>query len=273
MKKIFLWMFCVSLIAGCQMLGDAQKSEEKTEIIANINAILERGIKEADEKVSKDPKSPSAFILSQLRETKRYVDQVEGEEVEFNVEEMLYLTQKTMALVENLKQEFKLVLNADVAFQLGGFEPDDLLEGGQEILDRFAERIVNSQLAEYRKAFPAVTLLVVVSTKGYADEVGQGRRLTDELMKFAPAPLPEEVVERRRFLNEILSVRRSQTINAYVRNQIEAKLKGANVQMGEPIVEGFGEEYPENPEEVDPPYRKEDMRRRICKVYSNILIK
>jgi hypothetical protein len=264
-------MACLLLIAclfGCQLTQNRRQAE----VLGEMDALLNQGIAEARRQAEADPGGASAKILAQLRKTKQYVDQVESGEQEFDLEEMLALTQKSMALVKNLQSEFKLVLNADVAFRLGGYEAADLQAGGQRILDEFADSIVEAQLPEYREKFPEVPLMLVVSTTGYADAVAPGAALARELMALQTEPAPNDPLERRRHLNRLLSVRRSQTINRYIQDRLRSRLRQAGVAMGPPSVEGLGEAFPNPPETVSPPYRERDERRRICKIYSNVLI-
>jgi hypothetical protein len=261
-------LLLLAFLSGCQM----PDSRRQAEVVGEMDALLNQGIAKAQRQAEADPGGASAMILAQLRKTKQYVDQVESGEQEFDLEEMLALTQKSMALVENLQSEFKLVLNADVAFQLGGYEAADLQAGGQRILDEFADSIVEAQLPEYQEKFPEVPLMVVVSTTGYADAVAPGGALARELMAVDSGPLPNDPQERRRHLNRLLSIRRSQTINRYIGDRLRSRLQRTGVALGPPSMEGLGEAFPNPPETVSPPYRERDERRRICKIYSSVLI-
>lgn len=264
-------MVCL-LLAACLSGCQPAQPRRQAEILGEMDALLNQGIAEASRQAQADPGGASAKILERLRKTKQFVEQVESGEQEFDLEEMLALTQKSMALVENLQSEFKLVLNADVAFRLGGYEAADLQAGGQRILDEFADSIVQAQVPEYQEKFPEVPLMVVVSTAGYADAVAPGAELARELTAFETEPVPSDAAERRRHLNRLLSIRRSQTINRYIQDRLRDRLRQAGVAMGPPSVEGLGEAFPNPPETVSPPYRERDERRRICKIYSTILI-
>lgn len=270
-RILFRSMVCLLVLAGLPGCQSAQ-TRRQADALEKMDALLSDGIAEARQKAQADPDGPSSTILDQLRKTKRYVDRVETGEQSFNLEEMLALTRKTMALVENLKSEFKLVLSADVAFRLGGHETDDLLADGRRILNEFADSILEAQIPEYQEKFPGVSLMVALSITGYADAVPPAEALARELLAGQTEPLPENSVKRRRHLNRLLSIRRSQTINRHLQDRLRSRLQRAGLAMGPPSVEGMGESLPTAPKTVRPAYRERDERRRICKIYSNILI-
>jgi hypothetical protein len=266
-QGIFCLLFLAGL-AGCQTTPSARQ----TQAIEEMDRILNQGMAEARRKSMATPHGAAAAILDRLEKTKRYVDEVEKGERNFDLEEMLALTRKSQALVASLQSEFQLALNADVAFRLGGYQPSDLLAGGQAILDEFAASILEAQLPEYQQKFPGVPLVVTLSTTGYADAVRPAAPLVRDLLRTHPKPAPADPVAKRRFLNRLLSIRRSRTINRHLQNRLREPLREAGVALGPPSIEGRGEAFPAPPDTVTPPYRDRDDRRRICKIYSNILI-
>lgn len=268
LRYVLLWLSAALLLIGCASGQPAKRDQ----LLQNLDQMVDQGIQDARRNLARDPAGMASEILEQLQQTQRYVARAEQDPTAFDAEEMLRLTQKTMALIENLKQDFQLVVRTDVGFRLGGYRPDHLLADGKAILDAFADRILTLQLAEYRQQFPDAPLRIVIVTRGYADEIAPNKDLARALWPQTADALSLTDPERRRVLNQRLSLRRSQTINAYIRRRLERRLTAPNVEIGPPVIEGHGEALPEPGDGVQPPYRKKDPRRRICKVYSKLVI-
>jgi outer membrane protein OmpA-like peptidoglycan-associated protein len=230
---------------------------------------LARTAKAEIEKITEeDPDSPLQDFLPTLNELLDYSEKIEsGEQEVVALSRVIEDLEDVINIKHNVDKDVKTTLGSDVSFDTGKYE---LSDNGKQILKEFFERIIAEQKEELGQ-YIGKTVTMKIKVVGYTDQ--QGFRKGTNLVKVLLEGVEEEYqalkqpVEKRKFLNQRLSLFRARTIGEYIR-QIIAQAD-PRIYIEQEIV-GRGEEVPPG---VPPSQQRSDPRRRICKIYSYVIAK
>ncbi|GBC61559.1 hypothetical protein DENIS_2521 [Desulfonema ishimotonii] len=236
--------------------------------------ILSATIEEAEEilESSTDPTNQYIDILDKLLFMKELIQEIKAGKAPYDEKKIEEYSRKIREIEANIKNAVDEVFSSDIFFGLGEYEISELSDKGKEELKQFTKTIIELQVKNFRKLFPDRPLVIIIRAIGYADETPPGPELSEILRSTIATPLPEDSAERKKMLNSKLSFLRAQSISEYIRIQLKNTLEIENVIIGDPEIEGLGEELPYSGESFFPPYRSQDERRRICKIYSKITL-
>lgn len=231
---------------------------------------------EIEAKQIQDPDNPFGELLAQVNDIVSTSDRIADKQDIFRLEDaqkiadvlpFLDQTRDTVngALAETLESD-------DVSFDRGKYELNE--KGMQQLRDGFLARFrVTEQ--KFTSRYEGRKFVIVIKTVGYTDEQGFSLETKQKLLEKAgeTQSLPTGSKEERKFLNQLLSQFRAESINNFLKESIagilaEKEKKNINIRFEQQIV-GKGEEIPPN---VLSPYPRNDTRRRICKLFSYILV-
>lgn len=205
-------------------------------------------------------------FLPELDATLDYAEQIQHDSKTIeDVRAIDHLSEAT-EMTEDIKGNILLTLNSDFSFSLGKYE---LSGEGKAELDRLIEKIIQTK-EEYLLQYPDKNVTIKIKVISYTDEASfrKGTALVEELIEGFEQNAPQDGIERRKFLNQHLSILRAKTIGEYVQQRIlEAEERDSDVSIEQEII-GKGEEIPPG---INPPYPARDPRRRICKIYSYVI--
>ncbi|OQX27615.1 MAG: hypothetical protein BWK80_04450 [Desulfobacteraceae bacterium IS3] len=191
---------------------------------------------------------------------------------------------------ENIKKD---ELKSDFSFELGSYL---LSEKGKTKISYEISKVIEDK-DRYRKEFPDKKVKVTIKIVGYTDAVGfnEAKSLFQDIKKWVEEKIPPEGIQfgqgeseqilaqagrgdippkdereqRRQFLNQCLSMLRAKAISSYIKELImKTEADGSAVTVDE-IVVGNGENLPPGVESSD---KSNDESRRICKVYTTMIL-
>jgi outer membrane protein OmpA-like peptidoglycan-associated protein len=261
----------ILLMAGCAHYG---LTPEQRKALAEILEILNTTISETETVISRkpDPTSPFRDFAKKLETIRGQIGRMESGETDYDPEAVERYWNDIIEIRLNVNQPVDRVLSVDVFFGPGKYKVADFSEEGKRVLDEFAADIIRLQVDPLRKLFPEKRLAIVIKAIGYADAAPLADWFAEKLADGLSGPAPDDPVERRKRLNQVLSYRRAEAIAGYVRMRLREMLEMEKVVIEEPIILGLGEAYPYPEETVHPPYEEKDKRRRICKIHGNVFV-
>ena len=229
-----------------------------------IAPLAEKMRLEIEKITNEDPDDPLKDFLPQLDMMLDKAERLQQEQEEIALNKVVdYLGQVTQ-IIENTRELIHETLETDISFGLGQYE---LSPVGKRILLEFVKRILTNKEA-ILSLYPNRQVTIKIKVVGYNDETGfrEGTVLTKMLTEGVEGMIPQNDIERRKFLNQRLSEFRARTIGEYLKEVIfQSEPQNSQVQLD---IIGRGEEIPPG---VESPYPKSDSRRRICKVYSYVI--
>jgi len=233
-----------------------------------ITPLAKNAKKQIEEITAKDPDNPLQEFVPKIDELLEYSDKLElGVEI-IALNKVLDDLEKVTVITHNLNPNLSTILDSDISFDTGKYE---LSDNGKEMLTKFFRKIIKEQ-QEYLSQFTGRSVSMKITVVGYTDQQGfqKGSKLAKLLIEGMEADLPENALEQRKFLNQRLSQFRANTIGEYIQQVISENDSNINVQLN---IIGLGEELPRG---VTPPYPASDSvsdpSRRICKVYSSVIV-
>ncbi len=265
---LIIFMMGVLLFSGCGELLSHKEIEKRDGMTRELISISSLTLQEINAKVGDDPYNPLRERVPELEESLDYAQKVRAGDVLFDLEQMVERFNRIKAIRANLRQSIYLVLETDVSFPPGKYMVTDLLGAGKKVLDESVEKVI-SFTADLRKQIPMDTLVITIATVGYADGMQPSKELEFEIADGIGGVVTPNKAQMKKLLNTELSRRRSQTVNQYIFQHVKNKLDIPRVVLGEPRITGLGEEYPSK--NISPPFQQNDSRRRICKIYGNVL--
>lgn len=277
LKNMFLLFTSIIIVSGCcsPLTRDAQLTRNEQSTLDEILGILDTTITETEESISKkpDPTSPMKTFAEKLHEHKEYVQKIKDGKAPYDKAKLKQFKEEALGIRTNVRNPVERIMVADISYQLGQYKIEHLSERGKLILNEFTKEIMNPLLDEQEKLFPGRELVITIKTIGYADETPLGQLLAMDLVKDKSIKIPNDPVEKRRFLNRELSLYRANSIADYVIQQLKSSIGISKAVIGIPKIFGLGEEFPYPVHTVSPPYKAMDERRRICKIHATVLIK
>jgi len=237
--------------------------------VSEIVPLAEKTLPLIEEKVASDPENPLKSFIPKLQEIISLSEQIqkgsEITEIHRLVEEARTTTMDSQLGYQTQQDE---EIESDVTFAFGKYE---LSSKGMDRIQEMTTEDIMPARRQYVEGNQGKTPNTYIHINGYTDEAGfieKGplfRELTEDVND-----LPEQLEERRKFLNERLSMFRARKIQRQI-EKTYIQTEGADALDHVIItISGRGEAYPYPPENVHPPYRRKDPRRRICKIYFSL---
>lgn len=271
-QTIVVWGAILAVVlAGC---ATSRLTRQQRQALTDILVILDQTIEETAEilKTDPDPTSQYVDILERLNDMKEIIEAIRSGDAAYDDRQISHYIRKIKEIEANIQNAVDEVFSNDVFFGLGEYQISDLPPAGKESLQAFTESIINSQVKVFQKLFPGYPLVVEIRAVGYADETPLLPDLAETLARKTEGVIPDEPLERKRVLNKTLSYLRAEAIYEHIRRKLASMPDMAAISIGRPEIVGMGEALPYPPDGVDPPYRSQDERRRICKLYSRITL-
>jgi outer membrane protein OmpA-like peptidoglycan-associated protein len=215
---------------------------------------------------AEDPENPLQEFLPALTEILDYSEAIDDEQGDVDIVKVLADLETVTEIGNNAQKTMKQTLESDVSFASGEYE---LSDAGKQILAQHCQVII-AATQEFQQEYPDRTILIKIHVSGYTDEVDF--REGTNLLKLLTEGMEEDEIPRtqpalRKFLNRRLSEFRADTIGEFLVQYILQ-------EDPETVIErksiGFGEGLPAG---IDPPYPLVDPRRRICRIYTYILVR
>lgn len=250
-----------SLSASQRILSDFYQS--------TIAPLARTARKQIEDITEQDPDNPLKEFLPKIDELLDYSAQLESGNEVIALNKVLEDLEEVITIKHNTDENITATLDSDISFDPGKYE---LSEAGKQVLHDFFEGIVAKQ-QEYLSQFSTTkSITMKVTVIGYTDQQGfqKGTTLVKTLTEGVEETVPEKSLELRRFLNLRLSQFRADTIGAYIREIIEQAdaritVEQNNIGRGEDVPPGVNPSYKDSDAISDP-------SRRICKVYSYVII-
>lgn len=215
---------------------------------------------------AEDPENPLQEFLPALTEILDYSEAIGDDQREVDIVKVLADLETVTEIGNNAQKTMKQTLESDVSFAPGEYK---LSEAGEQILAHYCQAIIAAK-QEFQQEYPNRTILIKIHVAGYTDEVDF--RKGTNLLKLLTEGMEEDKVPRtqpalRKFLNRRLSEFRADTIGEFL---VQYILQEDPETVIEQKSTGFGEGLPAG---IDPPYPLVDPRRRICRIYTYILVR
>ena len=215
---------------------------------------------------AEDPENPLQEFLPALTEILDYSEAIGDDQREVDIVKVLADLETVTEIGNNAQKTMKQTLESDVSFASGEYE---LSKAGEQILAQHCQAIIATK-QEFQQEYSDRTILVKIHVTGYTDEVDF--REGTNLLKLLTEGMEEDKVPRtqpalRKFLNRRLSEFRADTIGEFL---VQYMLQEDPETVIEQKSIGFGEGLPAG---IDPPYPLVDPRRRICRIYTYILVR
>lgn len=269
-KKIIYLLLLLIIMTGCSYYLTKEQSEALVDIIEILNTTIAET--EAMMMKNHDPTSPYKELAQKLKVIQNHINRIQSGKEPYDPELMSKYSNEIVGIQMNIQNPVDRVLGVDVFFGPGKYKIADFSDKGKEVLNGFAQDIVDLQVDKLRSLFPAKQLAVVIKAIGYADEMPLSQWFAQELIKDINTAVPDNPVKKRKMLNRELSFLRARSIAGYVEMQIQKILEMENVNIDPSIIIGLGEIYPYPEESINPPYMSQDERRRICKIHGNVFV-
>lgn len=179
-----------------------------------------------------------------------------------SLEKVLDDLDEVMEILANINTSLTRIVESDIYFDKGMYI---LSSSGRDKLFQFVDdtaETLSAFLHIHRQEKPVIRVRVI----GHTDELdfSEDSGVLEELTQGVEYHLPEEEMERKRFLNKRLSLFRAKHIAGAIEEYLKKVFSGTpDVQIQAEAV-GRGEEIPAN---LSPPFPISDPRRRICKIY------
>ncbi len=239
---------------------------------AKIEKETERVKKVVEEKIIDDPDSPFNDILIQVNEIADVSRKIATQQEHFRLEDVEkiafaldFLEEKEDSVNGAMAQTLH---NDDVKFKAGGAELPE--EAKTQLHTKFLPQFLAKTaplIEKYAKS--SRQFVIVIKTVGYTDLQGftlsTKQRLLDQRKEDMPEPQSDTD------FNKLLSLLRAYGINEFLQEIIAERFKERALKIrfdSQPV--GKGTEIP--PNLVAPYDKRDDPRRRICKVFIYVQI-
>jgi outer membrane protein OmpA-like peptidoglycan-associated protein len=237
--------------------------------VAEIVPLAEKNLSLIENKVAADPENPLKFYIPKLQEIINLKKPVQ-EGVEFPGIHLMVEDAGTTVIDSGLGYETQQdeEIDSDVTFAFGKYK---LSSKGMDLIQKLTTEDIMPARNRYAEHNQGKAPNTYIHINGYTDEAGFIERgpLFREL-KEDVNNLPEQLEERRKYLNQRLSMFRARDIKRHI-EKTYIGTEGADALDHVIItISGRGEAYPYPPEHVYPSYQRKDQRRRICKIYFSL---
>lgn len=273
LAPIPFWLLCALFLAsGCAGTPDIAHDKDKS-TPPNLERLASDAQRARDRIRAQLSQSPDSELRESLRMLDRileYAEKVKADPSQFDPEKTEAYNRKIRIIQGNIERFNDPAFQASVAFPGGAYRIDDLPPDQKGKLQRLAAT-VSRTVGDLHRRRPAHSIRITFKSVGYTDEnpIAAGSRLEaavrDEIDDLAP-PGPA----RRRQYNQILSRLRATNANQFVLGRTRSGLADASAVEFVQKITGMGENLPS--QEVSPPYRSIDPRRRVCRVSAFIEI-
>ena len=212
-----------------------------------------------------DPGNPLQEFLPEINNILDYSEGIGNGQQEVDITKVLEDFDKITKIEHTTQKTMKQTLESDVSFGPGEYEISDK---GKQALDAYCEAVIAGK-SEFDKLYPDRTILIKITVFGYTDQVDfrEGTNLLKQLIEGVEDEVPRTQTAQRQFLNQRLSELRAEILSDYIVKYIRRRNLGGRIEQ-EAI--GLGEELPPD---ISSPYPQQDSRRRICKIYTYILVR
>lgn len=212
-----------------------------------------------------DPGNPLEEFLPALEEMLNYSAKLEKSQDVIDVLKVLDDFERVTEIQHNTQKTMKQTLESDVSFASGSYV---LSEQGQQILRMYCQSIMTAQ-REFQQFYPNRQVLIKVHVVGYTDQLDfrKGTNLLKQLQDKLGEKVPQQQSDLRKALNQCLAELRAATISTFIVEQVFQADSHASIEQQRL---GMGEDLPAN---LAPPYPLSDPRRRMCKIYTYILVR
>lgn len=212
-----------------------------------------------------DPGNPLQEFLPEINDILDYSEGIGNDQQEINITKVLEDFDTISKIEHTTQKTMKQTLESDISFGPGKYE---LSNKGKQALDAYCEAIIAGK-KEFDTLYPDRTILIRIKVIGYTDQVDfrEGTTLLEKLMEGVEDEVPRKQPDLRKFLNQRLSGFRARTISNYIVQYLGRENSGGRIEQ-EAI--GHGEKLPPN---ISSPYPQQDSRRRICKIYTYVLVR
>jgi outer membrane protein OmpA-like peptidoglycan-associated protein len=249
----------------------AQKSRAASQRILRqyyldtIIPIMANAETKLDTIVEQDAEHPLGELRPVIDNISMKIDRIERDQEVLTLTEVIddinMLVEANAIMESNIQQ----TIEADaIVFEKGKFA---ISEQGKQQLENIVEQILAVK-TNVTQEYPDKTVAIQITTVGYTDQL-DFRWASDALETLTQnlnQKVPTNTTERREFLNQRLSELRARVVNEYLTQRILHI--DANAKINQEII-GKGEQLPPG---VSPPYPISDPRRRICKMYSYVIL-
>ncbi len=200
-----------------------------------------------------------------LSEILDYSEGIDASRQDFDLARVLADFENVTEISQHAQNTAQRTLESALAFESGEYK---LSDRGKAAIEEYCREALTLR-QEVADVYPEHDVLVHMNIVGYSDPVDfkEGTNLLKILtVDIDPQTIPQAEVELRQFLNRRLSEFRVAAVGKFVQQyfhdtqpEIRFELHGT----------GLGEEFPPD---VSPPEIFPDPRRRICKMYTYILL-
>ena len=225
-----------------------------------------RAAKERIEAITvEDPDSPLQEFLPDLTEILDYSEGIEASGQEIDLDKVLADFERVTELSLHAQNTVQRTLESDISFESGAYR---LSDRGKQAIAEYCREILRVQ-QHVADVYPDRAVVIRINLIGYTDQVGfkEGTNLLQLLTAgIDPQAIPQAKVELRKFLNRRLSEFRVATLGDFLEQCLLAAQSGIRVELHG---SGRGEELPPG---GAPSEQLSDPRRRICKIYTYVLL-
>ena len=233
-----------------------------------ISPLARKAQAEIEKITAEDPDNPLKDFLPTINDLLAYSDKLESGQNVIALDRVINDLTDVLVIKHNADRNVNVTLLSDVSFDSGKY---DLSEAGKRLLSEFFERVIAEQKEELRQ-YTGKVLTMKIRVLGYTDQQGfrKGTELIKALAKDVEAQVPQAAAAQRQFLNQRLALFRAATLCEYIQQFIAQKDASILIEV-EKI--GRGEEFPPGVSKDSAAGSPNDARRRICKIYSYVLIR
>lgn len=273
LSPIPLGLLCaLFLAAGCAGTSDIAHDKDRSAApnLERLASDAQRVREQIKAQLSQSPDSELRESLRMLDSILDYAEKVKADPSQFDPEKIDAYNRKIRIIQGNIERFKDPAFQTSIAFPGGAYRIDGLPADQKGKLERLAAT-VSRTVGDLHRQYPSHSIRITFKSAGYTDEnpIVAGSRLAaavrDEIDNLAP---PGSA--RRRQYNQILSRLRATNANQFVLGQTRSGLADASAVEFVQKIAGMGENLPS--QEVSPPYRRIDPRRRVCRVSAFIEI-
>lgn len=273
LAPIFPWLLSALFLAtGCAGTFDAahDKNRSASSNLERLASEAHRARERIQAQLSQSPDSELRESLRMLDSILDYAEKVKADPSQFDPEKIDAYNRKIRIIQGNIERFKDPAFQTSIAFPGGAYRIDGLPAGQKAKLQRLAAT-VSRTVEDLHRRYPTHSIRITFKSVGHTDEnpIAAGSRLEaaiqDEIDDLAPSG-----PARRRQYNQILSRLRATNANQFVLGQTRSGLADASAVEFVQKITGMGENLPS--QEVSPPYRRIDPRRRVCRVSAFIEI-
>lgn len=215
---------------------------------------------------AEDPDSPLQEFLPVLTEILDYSEEIKTTQSDIDLIKVLAHFEHVTEVSQHAQNMVRRTVESDVSFESGQYR---LSEGGKQVVAEYCREILIAK-QELAVLYPERDIVIRINLAGYTDPVDfrEGTNLLKQLTDGVdPATIPSQEPELRKFLNRRLSEFRVATLGDFMRECLQESEPEILLELHGI---GFGEEMPPG---VSQSVILSDQRRRICKVFTYILLR